>query len=190
MKKALRIIIFVLVMGTVSAGMLAGINLYTAPLIAKNEELRLKSSVMDALEVVYSPKEIIPVFDKNVRVEEKDKYKFFKTADGAVAFEFYGPGLWGPISGIISLEKDLRTIRRINVVHQEETPGLGGRIAEGQYLAQFKRKEVLPQIKFMPEGQAAQKNEVDSITGATGSSRAFEKIINANVQKYLAVLKD
>lgn len=190
MKKALRVLIFVLVMGTVSAGMLVGINLYTAPLIAKNEELKLKSSVLDALEVTYAQEDVIAVFDKNIRVEDREKYKFFKTADGAVAFEFYGPGLWGSISGIISLEKDLRTIRRINVVHQEETPGLGGRIAESKYLAQFKHKEVLPQIKFMPEGKATQKNEVDAITGATGSSRAFEKIINTNVQNYLAALKE
>ena len=41
----------------------------------------------------------------------------------------------------------------------------------------------------MPEGKASQKNEVDAITGATGSSRAFEKLINDNAQKYLAVLK-
>lgn len=176
-------------MGTVSAAMLVGINLYTAPLIAKNEELKLKSSVLDAFEVGYAKADIFDMFDKNVNVLEKDKNKFYRTADGAVAFEFSGPGLWGPISGVISLEKDLKTIRKIKITHQEETPGLGGRIAETDYLKQFKNKEVLPRIIFMPEGKASQKNEVDAITGATGSSRAFEKLINANIQKYLSALK-
>jgi len=106
-----------------------------------------------------------------------------------VAFEFSGPGLWGPITGIVCLEKDLKTIRKIKVTHQEETPGLGSRVTEAGYLKQFKNKEALPQLKFMPEGKASQKNEVDAITGATGTSRAFEKLINANIQKYLAALK-
>ncbi len=189
MKNGLRIIIFVIVMGTVSAAMLVGLNRYTAPLIAKNEELRLKVSVLDAFEITYGESEIIDVFDKNVKIIQKDKDKFYKTTAGAVAFEVSGPGLWGPISGIISLERDLKTIRKIKITHQEETPGLGSRISESAYLQQFKNKEILPKIIFMPEGRAAGKNEVDAITGATGSSRAFERLINTNIEKYLAILK-
>ncbi len=176
-------------MGTVSAAMLVGLNLYTAPLIAKNEELKLKASVLDALEVAYGESAIIDVFDRNVKIIQKDKDRFYKTTEGAVAFEVSGPGLWGQIFGIISLERDLKTIRKIKITHQEETPGLGSRIAESAYLKQFKNKEVLPKIVFMPEGKAAGKNEVDAITGATGSSKAFEKLINTNIEKYLAILK-
>ena len=189
MKYALKIIIFVIVMGTVSSALLVGINVYTMPLIEKNEELKIKSSVLDVLEIAYTKLDTIDVFEKNVKVLKKDKNLFFTSADGAVAFEFYGPGLWGPVSGIISLEKDLITIRNIKITHQEETPGLGGRIAEREYLNQFKNKEVLPRLTFMPEGKATKNNEVDAITGATGSSKALEKLINDNVQKYLAVLK-
>lgn len=189
MKQALRIIIFVIVMGTAAGALLVGVNLYTAPLIAKNEELKLKSSVLDALEISYDKSKIISVFDDKVEVLNRANSAFYVASDGILAFGFYGPGLWGPISGIISLEKDLKTIRKLKVTHQEETPGLGGRIAEEVYLKQFKNKEVLPRIVFMPEGKSSKKNEVDSITGATGSSRAFEKLINENVQKYLSVFK-
>lgn len=188
MRAALRVLIFVLVMGTVSGGLLVGVNAITASLIAKNEELKLKSSVLDALEINYDKTNALKIFAENVKTIKKDKYTFYTASDASVAFEFYGPGLWGPISGIISLEKDLKTIRKIKINHQEETPGLGGRIAEADYLKQFKHKEVLPRLKFMPEGKAIEKNEVDAITGATGSSRAFEKLINENLQKYLAVL--
>ena len=90
---------------------------------------------------------------------------------------------------MISLEKDLKTIRKIKITYQEETPGLGSRIAEVNYLKQFKNKEILPRLVFVPEGKASGKNQVDAITGATGSSKAFEKLINENVQKYLAALK-
>lgn len=177
-------------MGTISGTLLVGVNSFTTPIIAKNEEFKLKSSVLDALEIDYAKHNILTVFEKKVKVVTKDKYAFYILSDGTVAFAFSGAGLWGPVKGIISLEKDLKTIRKIKVTHQEETPGLGGRIAEDSYLKQFKNKEVLPRLIFVPEGKARQKTEVDAITGATGSSRAFEKLINENVQKYLTKLRD
>lgn len=189
MNPALKMLIFVIVMGTISSALLVGVNSYTAPLITKNEEIKLKSSVLDAFEIPYEKPKIISIFDEKVKEATKDKYKFYNTADGSIAFEFSGPGLWGPVKGIISLEKDLKTIRKIKVTHQEETPGLGSRISEENYLKQFKNKEILPKLIFKPEGKSAQKNEVDAITGATGSSRAFEKLINENVQKYLTALR-
>ena len=189
MKNALKVIIFVIIMGTVSGLLLVGVNVYTMPLISKNEEFKLKRSVLDVLEIAHDEPGVTKVFAGEVKESKKDGYAFYTSNDGAVAFEFRGSGLWGPVSGIISLEKDLKTIRKVKITYQEETPGLGGRIAEASYLKQFKNKEILPRLIFMPEGKASQKNEVDAITGATGSSRAFEKLINENVQKYLAALK-
>lgn len=187
--KALRMLVFVVVMGMVAGALLVGMDLFTKPLIARNEELKLKSSVLDVFEIPYSKPDALNVFDEKIKIFKKDRYVFYTSLDGSVAFEFHGPGLWGPISGIASLEKDLKTIRNIKITHQEETPGLGGRIAEPDYLKQFKTKEVLPRLIFMPEGKALRKNEVDAITGATGSSRALEKLINENMQDYLKVLK-
>lgn len=187
--KALRIFIFVLVMGTVSGAMLVGISAFTSPLIQKNEEFALKSAVLDVLEVPHEKSNLVKIFDEQVKIIKKGNYIFYNAADGSVAFEFRGPGLWGPIAGMISLEKDLKTVRKIKITYQEETPGLGARIAEVNYLKQFKNKEISPRLVFVPEGKSSGKNQVDAITGATGSSRAFEKLINENVQKYLTALK-
>ena len=189
MKSALRIIIFVLIMGSVSGGLLVGVNNFTEPLVLMNEELKLKSSVLDVLDIPYKKSETIAIFDSHVKMLKKDEYIFYIASDQSVAFEFHGPGLWGPISGIVCLEKDLKTVRNIKITHQEETPGLGGRIAEAPYLKQFRGKSIFPKLIFMPEGRAIGVNEVDAITGATGSSRAFEKLINENAQKYLSALK-
>ena len=189
MKNALRVIIFVLVMGTVSGGLLLGVNTFTASLIAKNDELKLKSSVLEALEIPYDKNRVIKIFDAQVKTINKDIYIYYIALDGSTAFEFRGPGLWGPISGILSLEKDLKTIHKIKITYQEETPGLGSRIAEPDYLKQFKHKEVLPKLVFVAEGTSNQKYDVYVITGATGSSRALEKLINDNLQKYLSALK-
>lgn len=189
MNPALKIIIFVLIMGTVSGGLLVGVNNFTEPLVLMNEDLKLKSSALDAFGIPYGKSDIIAVFDNHVKILKKNEYTFYIAQDGSVAFEFHGPGLWGPISGIACLEKDLKTIRNIKITHQEETPGLGARIAENAYLKQFIGKLIFPKLIFMPEGRATGANEVDAITGATGSSRAFEKLINENAQKYLTVLQ-
>jgi major membrane immunogen (membrane-anchored lipoprotein) len=38
-------------------------------------------------------------------------------------------------------------------------------------------------------GKAADKNEVDGITGATMSYKAFEAILNAQYQEYISLIK-
>lgn len=189
MKSALRIIIFVLVMGTVSGGMLIGFNGFTAPRIAKNEELKLKSTVLEALEIPYEKSRVLELFDERVEVLEKDAHKFYKGKDGTIAFEFKGPGLWGPIYGIASIHADMKTIRIIKILHQEETPGLGARISEKEYLSQFRNKEFIPKLIFKPQGKAMANNEVDAITGATGTSNALEKLLNETIQKNISALK-
>lgn len=187
--KQLKILIFVIVMGTVSAVLLVGVNSFTAPLISKNEEFKLKSAVLDVLEIPYRSNEALSTFEKKVKISNVDKYTFYNSADGTVAFEFYGPGLWGPISGMASINSDLKTLKIIKILHQEETPGLGARIAENSFLSQFRNKEFLPKLLFMPQGKASAKNEVDAITGATGSSKALEKLLNETLQKILTYQK-
>ena len=188
MKSALRILIFVVAMGTISGGLLFGVNSLTATLIARNEELKLKSAVLDVLEVPYSPENVLELFDKNVRILKKGDSRFYASIDGTTAFEFKGPGLWGTIEGILSINPDLKTIRVLRILHQEETPGLGGRIAEPEYLKGFRNKEIVPKISFVPPAKAKANNEVDAITGATGSSRALEKLLNETIQKKLKEL--
>lgn len=188
--KALRIIIFVLVMGTVSSVLLVGVNSFTSPLISINEELKLKSAVLNVLELAYGKNDALAVFNDKVRVLDVDRAKFFISNDGTAAFEFYGPGLWGPIYGVASINPDLKSIKSIRILHQEETPGLGARIAENSFLKQFRGKEFFPKLIFMPEGRASANNEVDAITGATGSSRALEKLLNSVLQKNAGLLKE
>lgn len=187
--KTLKIFIFVVVMGTVSSLLLVGVNSFTLPLIAKKEELKIKGAVLDVLEIPSEKSALLSVFDHQVKVTNIDKRTFYSSREGSVAFDFAGPGLWGPISGIVSFLPDLKTIKLIKILHQEETPGLGARIAEADYLKQFRHKEIFPKLVFMSQGKAKEKNEVDAITGATGSSKALEKLLNETLQKNISLLK-
>ena len=49
-----------------------------------------------------------------------------------------GPGLWGSIEGYVAISKDYSTILGLTFITQSETPGLGGRIGEEEYLSQFR----------------------------------------------------
>jgi len=189
MKEQLKIIIYILILGIVSGSLLLGVDRYTQGRIIRNQELKVKSAVLDVFGITYTKETVETIFAQNVQVAKLDGTTFYKSKNGEISFEFSGSGLWGPIHGIIALNDDLKTIRDMKIIHQEETPGLGGRVAERDFLSQFKGKVVLPNIKIVPSGKAKAENEVDAITGATGTSRAFEALLNENIQKKLNLLK-
>ena len=43
---------------------------------------------------------------------------------------------------------------------------------------------------IQPPGKASQNNEIDGITGATLSCKAFEEILNHEIEKYVSVIKE
>ena len=191
MKEKLLMILFVLVLGSVLSTALVSVNAYTAPLIEKNKVRKLHISILKALDIAYLEDKVEETFLENV-VTKKLRQKEFYVArtSGDIAFEISGSGLWGPIYGIIALLPDLKTIKGITIIHQEETPGLGGRIAEADFLDKFKTKKIFPKLIIQPPGKAVTANEVDGITGATLSCKAFEVILNSEIEKYVSAIKE
>lgn len=96
----------------------------------------------------------------------------------------------GPIRGFLTLEEDLETIKGIQIIYHEETPGLGGVVAEAWYLDMYKGKKKLDQgIIIKKDADASSDNEVDAITGATMTSNAFQLLINENYKLRKEVLE-
>ncbi len=189
MKKKISMILFVLILGSILTFVLIGVNYYTKPIIEKNEVVKLKARVMDAFGISYNIEDIEKVFSENVKIETENNVKYYFTENNEISFEIMGKGLWGPITGILALNPDLETIKGITIIHQEETPGLGGRIAEKEYLSSFIDKKIIPKLEIVSPGKAIKENEVDGITGATMTSKAFEELINSQVQKHISNLK-
>ncbi|MCM8832350.1 MAG: FMN-binding protein [Candidatus Omnitrophica bacterium] len=190
MKEKIKIIFFVIFLGIVSGSLLLGVNKFTEKRILQNQQLKIKKAVLDVFEIPYKKEDIETVFNQNIEIVKLDGVSFYISKnEKAVAFEFSGSGLWGPIHGVIAINNDMETIKGISIIHQEETPGLGGRIAEKDYLAQFKGKKFLPEIKIVPPGKSTGENQVDAITGATGTSKSFETLLNTNIQKKLNLFK-
>lgn len=111
------------------------------------------------------------------KIREQDG---FYTADSTQGTRYIipvdGPGLWGTISIMVGLEEDLTTFSGVAIVSQNETPGLGGRIEEPWFTAQFVGKK--PPFTLVEEGTATLDNEVDAITGATRTSEYFRNLTN------------
>jgi Na+-transporting NADH:ubiquinone oxidoreductase subunit C len=187
MNQNLKMMIFVVILGLVTSALLLGANALTEDRIELNKEAKLKSAILDGFDIEYNFTNIHDVFDDSITILEEDGYTFYvNDLTGSVAFRFEGSGLWGPIIGILTLEDDFETIVRITILEQEETPGLGGVVAERPYLDNYVGVKMTPAIDVTKEG-ATEPNQVDAITGATGTSNAFEGILNDNYAEYSAV---
>ncbi len=190
MKRYLKMIYFILILGTLTSVVFVGMEIWTRPLIEANAANELKSIVLSANDISFNTGNISTVFDENIEIKEVGEYTFYvEKSSGRVSYQFSGGGVWGPIIGIITLESDKETIRQIRIMQQEETPGLGGVVADLKYLAKYVGIMIVPQIEVnIPDSSPNKPNEVDSITGATRTSKAFEKILNDSYAERLNAL--
>lgn len=179
MKQNLKILLFVLILGSITSILLLGADYLTKDLIEENKAADLKSAILDANDIAYSFSNIHDVFTEKIDTIEIDTFTFYvdKTS-GSVSYLFDGGGVWGPIIGIITLESDFETILSVKILQQEETPGLGGVIAEPGYLSTFVGIKMIPQIEINKDTSSNAENEIDAITGATRTSKAVELILN------------
>lgn len=183
--KKVKDIIFILVLGSVCVGLILGINSYTEPIIEANDEIVVRTTVLDAAGLVFTPSTIDRVFQESIREEVTDDgTTYYLTPKGNYIFQFQGRGLWGLISGVVTMNSDLITIENIRIISQIETPGLGARIEEKEYLAQFKNKKMDPRLVLSLRKKAIADNEIDTISGASITAIALVNMINESVADF------
>ena len=187
MKGSLYSLVFAALLGAVCAGLLTAARELTAARREANEKAERIRHILDALGVAYDAEggaeQLVQAYEKNVRAVERKGTKFheYVGSDGAVraaAVLFDGKGLWGPIRGILALEPDRRTVRRITFYQQEETPGLGGEIATRSFTQQFDGQNIVS-----PAGEAGL--AVQAIAGATMTSQRVQEMLNRVARQIL-----
>ncbi|MBT3274278.1 MAG: FMN-binding protein [Spirochaetales bacterium] len=188
MKDKLMMILFVIILGSILTTSLVLVNSFTTPIIEKNIEIKLKSSVLEALEIPFDIEDVEQTFANNVKIETKEDTTYYISANGDYALPYEGAGLWGPITGILAMNQDLVNIAGLTIMQQEETPGLGSRIAEELYLRMFVGKTFSPQLELVTPGKGTTSTKIDSIAGATMSSKAFVDLLNAEHSRYRDLL--
>ncbi len=165
MKDTIKFSFVLFMICLVAASSLAFIFKITEPQIIKQRKLEEERVIKEALP--QSPATI-------EKVEEKD-ITFYKAKDArgnliAYVFIAEGRGYSSNIKTVVSMNPKAEIIVIKNLEHLE-TPGIGSRITEDEFLSQFKNKDV--------------NKKFDTITGATISSRAVIDSIKKKVQKIL-----
>ena len=198
MKNNVYTLFYAGVLGTVCSLLLTAVASFTAPYREANAKAEKNRNILGVLQVQYPPgassQELVKIFEDNVLLEQKGAltmYRYVPPKDSGneqtVAVAFEGPGLWGPVKGFLALDKDMRTIRGITFYEQEETPGLGGEIAESWFQDQFVGKSIVDQagnpgiIISSSEGEAP--NKVDAISGATMTCDKVQAMLNEAIKR-------
>ncbi len=97
-----------------------------------------------------------------------------------------GYGLWGTMYGFLALDADGKTIQGITFYEQKETPGLGAEITNPTWQAKWVGKKPyasgdtpnIQLVKSLSNNADVVQHQVDSLAGATLTSRGVQKTIN------------
>ncbi|MFA5587774.1 MAG: NADH:ubiquinone reductase (Na(+)-transporting) subunit C [Mariniphaga sp.] len=127
-----------------------------------------------------------PLAERNLPVFECETESGLK-----YIFPLYGAGLWGPIWGFVSLDKDMDTIYGAFFDHEGETPGLGAEISTVKFQKEFKGKKLfddsgkLISITVKKAGQnAPAEHSVDGVSGGTITSKGLEDMLLTDFTNY------
>src|SRR5690606_17151025 len=110
MKKYLSMLLFVVVMGAVSVGVLMGADFVTRDFIEKNSEVVWKSAILEHHEIAHTQADFVEIFEASFNTlqtpeDAEEQFTVFENKEtGNVSYRFFGMGLWDAIEGVITLE--------------------------------------------------------------------------------------
>jgi len=209
MKHALKTIGFMVLIATVFGSGVTGIHLVTQKTLARNRDLAFQRAVVNVFGIaqgVTNP-DCAKLYHERITQEalvdpetEQSITCYTAYADAAkqqavaLGFEFTGRGFWAPISGIMALSLDRTKTLGLTILEQQETPGLGGRVAESEFTGQFRQGVMVSPdptgrpLRISSTPPAADSPDagrhVDTITGATQTSMAMDRMLNEALVAY------
>ncbi len=182
-------VLYMTALAAVFGGLVATTAAVTRGRVEAGERSRLRARVLQAFGVkAPAEPEALEALWRRIVEERSDARGTYYAwvEEGRVrgyAFPFRAPGFWGPIDGVLALDPSGRRILGLSIVRHQETPGLGGRIAENWFLEQFRGRPARPGgpdgdiLEFVfrkPDGP----REVEAVTGATQTSRRLGRFLN------------
>lgn len=200
MKPRIFSVIYMFLLTLFFTSVVSGIKLSTGGRISTNEKVKLQRIILGVLKYdgveAASDREVLKLFQNRIRpveIREGILYAGYEK-DGkrlrGIAFHVGGPGFWGPISGMVGVDSRAEKVIGVNFYRHSETPGLGGRMTERWFRAQFEGLSLTPgkgQPKLFllkTSGTKKAPNELDAITGATGTSRGIEAFLNRDLERF------
>ena len=155
MTEVIKLGITLMIVTIIAGAALALTNHLTAPQIEIQKELVIKESLNKVIEADSFKEE-----DKYYNAYDKDEKLIGKV------LKIEAPGYSSIINALVGINLD-NSIIGVDVISQQETPGLGANIEKDTFLQQFIGK-TRDNLKIKKDG-----GEIDAVTGATISSRAI-----------------
>ena len=136
-------------------------------------------------------KNIFPGTTSITKTKDKGVYKVTGTEgkEAGYAFIAEGNGYQGLIKLIVGVDSELTTLKGMEVLESQETPGLGAEIAASPFKDQFNGLPVKHPIEYVKNQKPTEPYQIEAITGATISSRAVVNILNKKIAEMRKVLK-
>ncbi len=193
------IIIYSAVLVIIVAFLLAFVFQALKPMQDANVALDVKKQILYSLNIRgLDGEEAEAKYKEIVKKEiEAEGLKYFACEiDGQPKYVFplKGMGLWGGISGFLSVNDDLNTVYGAYFNHESETAGLGAEIKDSQaWQEKFQGKKI-----FDANGEVALSvvkkvdnpdTQVDCVTGATLTSNGVSDMLRDCMKQYMNLLK-
>lgn len=186
-------IVFMAVITAIFTFILAYLNYSTAERIdfLEGNELRKKILYVFDIPIPSDDPEIIEdVFNKYVHVDDSHEPPiFYSEENGEItgyAFPANGAGLWGSIDAYVGISADFSQVLGLEFIKHSETPGLGGRISEPEFLNQFRDLDISSSSQEYIIFNPAPGGNVDAIAGATLTSQSVRDLLNIDIQNFIA----
>ncbi len=182
-------IVFMALLTAIFTFILAFMNYSTADRVAANEEYELQAKILYVFDIPIendSVEAVDELFNEKITLED-DVYAYHEgdSVEG-YAFPVAGSGLWGSIVGYVGISEDYETMLGLTFTQQSETPGLGGRIEEEEFLSQFRGLDISEssEEEYVVYNPAPGGN-VDAIAGATLTSKSVANFMNDDIHEFL-----
>jgi electron transport complex protein RnfG len=181
--------------GMCSGVALVGIFLVTEPRIERNRVEALEAAIFQVLRGAQSRQafvlegtELAAFESSGARLPQQEAvYAGYDEAGRLVGYAIpaEGSGFQDTIKLIYGYDPDRQRVVGMQVLESRETPGLGDKILKDEgFLDGFRNLAVVPEVVAVKKGRSRD-NEVDAISGATISSVAVVRIINAANARWL-----
>lgn len=181
MKYYIKLGIILFVTCAIATGILAYLNEITDPIIKKEKEKEAKSAQIDVTKIdekdtlsyKFDPK----FLELDIKGDSVFYYIAYNPAKEKVGYVLTATkyGYSSNVKTVVGLDNDFK-IRRIKVIDQAETPGLGAKCVLEDFAPRFENLGV-NELKVDKDG-----GDIKSITGATITTRTISNSIKESLQ--------
>lgn len=175
-------IILFLITG-ISALILAAANNVTAPIIAENDRIKQENAMRKVMPEADAENgfEELAYIDEETNISKVFLAK--KSGETCGYAVISAPtGYNGAVSMVVGIDLEGK-VTGVDITSQSETPGLGAKCVEPEFIEQFTGKtEGVEVVK-----SSAKENEIDAITSATITSKAVTLGVNNAIDAVKAV---